>query len=398
MAVKQTDASKKTAEYGGFRSEGRRHEEGTIWFPLDNIGKIFPAIQGRRYSTLFRLAVVLDHPIKISALEKALKRVMLRFPYFQVELRPGVFWYFLERLENPPEIMADGRSPCTRYSLKKKGAYLLRVRAYQRRLSVEFCHALTDGTGGTMFLRSLVTEYFRQCGTEISDWLDIANPDDRPEPGEFRDANQVIGVEQYPAPPARSSAFHIGGQLIPVFDYRIITGLVPLSALREKARENGASVTEYISAALFWAFQEHIDSLPPRRRRKAKLKPLRILVPVNMRPFYPTQTRRNFFTYIDPEIDLRLGSYDFSEIVQRVHNYMQVERSHKSLNRHLSRNVSSERSWYVRIIPLWIKDLVLKAVYRHSGDGKNSTSFSNLGGLVLPDEVSKHVQWAEFIP
>ena len=366
--------------------------------PLDNAAKIFPAIQGTRYSTLFRLTAVLDHPIRIAELESALQRVMQRYPYFQVELRRGVFWYYLERLDTPPRVMADGRSPCTRYQVHAHGAYLMRVRAYRRRIAVEFCHVLTDGTGGALFLRSLVTEYFRQCGTDIADWLDIPNPDDPPQPGEFRDANQIVGIEEFPPPVSRGPAFHVSGQMVPRHEYVVYSGLFRTSELLEHSRAMGATITEYLTAALFYAYQEYIEDQSPEVSRRWKKRPVRILLPVNLRPFYPTVTRRNFFVFVDPEIDLRLGHYDFPELVQRVHAYQQVEVNRKSLNRHLSRNVASERNWFVRPIPLILKDLILKIAYRMSAERINTTSFSNIGRMIFPAEVDPHVQWTEFIP
>ncbi len=385
-------------EYDGFCSAGGRHEEGVNWFPLDNAAKIFPSIQGAKYTTLFRLAVVLDHPVKIESLQRALDRVMQRYPYFLVEVRRGIFWYYLERLDGRIKIGPDGRSPCMRYHLHVKGAYLLRVRVYRRRIAVEFCHALTDGVGASFFLRSLVCEYFRQCGTEISDWMDIPNPDDHPEPGEFRDANQIMGLEKLPYPVPRSAAYHVKGQLIPKHEYKIITGLIPLDQIQAVAHGKGASVTEYLTAVLFWSLQDWIDSQPAWRQKKWKRLPLRVLIPVNMRPYYPSRTRRNFFLFVDPEIDLRLGSYDFEEILERVHSYMRLERTKKSLNRHLARNVGGERSWYVRIMPLFLKDIVIKIIYHFTGDRRNTTSFSSLGKLKFPPEVSSHIDWAEFIP
>ncbi|AFG36474.1 hypothetical protein [Spirochaeta africana] len=389
---------KQPLEFRGFRHHSGRHQEGSVWMPLDNAAKIFPAIQGTRYSTLFRLAVVLDHPVRLPQLQAALQRVMRRYPYFQVELRRGFFWYYLERLEEAPQVMADGRSPCTRYNVHRPGAYLLRVRAWQHRLAVEFCHVLTDGSGGAMFLRSLVTEYFRQCGTDISDWLDIPNPDTVPQPGEFQDANQIIGIEEFPPPVTRGAAFHVSGQMVPRHEYLVYSGLVSVAELLQHSRKLGVTITEYLTAALFWAYQEYIDDQPPAQARRWKKRPLRILLPVNLRPFYPTNTRRNFFVFVDPEIDLRLGRYDFAELAQRIHAYMQIEVSRKNLNRHLSRNVGSERNWFIRLIPLYLKDLILKVVYRTSAERINSTSLSNLGRLQFPAEVEPHIRWAEFIP
>ena len=49
----------------------------------------------------------------------------------------------------------------------------------------------------------------------------------------------------------------------------------------------------------------------PRRSRR---KPVKVLLPVNLRTLFPSRSLRNFASYITPEIDPRTGDYTFSEI------------------------------------------------------------------------------------
>ena len=43
---------------------------------------------------------------------------------------------------------------------------------------------------------------------------------------------------------------------------------------------------------------------------------MRIEVPVNMRNKLPSRTMRNFSLFVLPEIDVRLGTYTFEEILK----------------------------------------------------------------------------------
>ena len=63
----------------------------------------------------------------------------------------------------------------------------LRVVYYQNRVSVEFFHILTDGTGANIFLRTLLREYLRLLGHQIPATEGVFDASESPEPKEWRD-------------------------------------------------------------------------------------------------------------------------------------------------------------------------------------------------------------------
>lgn len=89
------------------------------WFRLDNAGILFPGQNTRNWSNLFRFSIELKEEIDPEILKKALENIMPRFPAFNVRLRMGLFWYYLER--NPlksPIVSHDVKNPCYRMSFK----------------------------------------------------------------------------------------------------------------------------------------------------------------------------------------------------------------------------------------------------------------------------------------
>lgn len=80
-----------------------------------------------------------------------------------------------------------------------------------------------------------------------------------------------------------------------------------------------------------------------------------------------------------PEIDLRLGIYTFEEILKNVHHYMQARSDVKQITRFMSSNVSHEKQLVIRVLPLFIKRLVISAVYRGLGSKRCSGIITNLG-------------------
>ena len=60
-------------------------------------------------------------------------------------------------------------------------------------------------------------------------------------------------------------------------------------------------------------------------------------------------------------------------------------------------NVRSERSIAVKVMPLFIKNIVMKAIFDSVGERKSFLSVSNLGAVKLPAEMAAYVQRMDFI-
>jgi NRPS condensation-like uncharacterized protein len=63
----------------------------------------------------------------------------------------------------------------------------------------------------------------------------------------------------------------------------------------------------------------------------------------------------------------------------------------------IATNVNSERLMAVRIMPLFLKNLIMKAVFKTVGERKSCLSLSNLGAVKLPEEMKPYVQRFDFI-
>ena len=65
-----------------------------IWRRLDNSAKIFPLSTGKKYSTVFRLSVLLKENIKPDILQEALNETLEKYPPFKVKIKKGFFWHY----------------------------------------------------------------------------------------------------------------------------------------------------------------------------------------------------------------------------------------------------------------------------------------------------------------
>ncbi len=375
----------------------RRQPHDGNWYKLDNAGKIYPAILSKRITSLFRLSLTLKNPINIDLLEQANNRVIQRFPYFQVSLKRGFFWYYLDTNPRFPKIEGDSVYPCMKMPIKKKRMFLFRIRAYKCRIAVEFSHILTDGTGASIYLKTLAAEYLRLSGLPVPSRKDLGvfSLEESPEEEENKDAFKEYFNPRLPKPSKGTKAYHLPWKLIPKGRYYITTGILPAGRVREAAKKTGVSISEFFIAVLIKSFQDYIASSP---RRNRKIKPIRMNVPVNLRNIYPSGTLRNFFLSVEPWIDPRLGEYSLEEIASKVHHYMQYEVDRRFLNQQITRNVKGELNIVNRLLPLFLKDMVLPVVYRLMGENNYTSGFSNLGRIVLPGEMAQHIERFDFYP
>ncbi|MDO4572984.1 MAG: alcohol acetyltransferase, partial [Clostridia bacterium] len=345
----------------------RRH---TAWMKLDNAALIYPATMNRNWTALFRLSATLREPVDADVLERAFVRALGRCPSLSVRLRRGAFWFYLEHSAGAPPIEQDVGNPCVRMRLKDNGGYGIRVRYYQNRIAVEFFHVLTDGTGGLVFLKTLVAEYLRlKYGADIPCSEDILDCGAEPAPEELEDSfYRYSGSETQSR--REDKAYHISGTDEADGFIHITTGELDAEQLRGMAREKGVSLTEYLTAVLLLS----VDAIQRRRvPLRRHYRPVKVCVPVNLRRFFPSRTLRNFSSYVNPGIQPRLGSYDFDETLKVVHHFMAMETTDKLLGAKFTTNVRTEQNPMLRIMPLFIKNAAMKLVYAQVGDAVSST-------------------------
>ena len=364
------------------------------WMRLDNAAKIYPAAKRRGWTNYFRLSVTLKEPVDVQVLRAALDVTVRRFPSIAVRLRRGAFWYYLEEIEKAPPIEEDKSYPLVHVPFDDVRKCAFRVLVYHSRIAVEFFHAVTDGTGGLIFLKTLVAEYLCQkYGISIPAEDGVLGRLEDPDPEELEDSFLRYAGD-ITASRSEQTAYHLSGTPEPDGFLNLTTLMLPVAAVKEKARAFGASITEFIAAVMMKAICDLQAEQVPRRMRR---KPVKVLLPVNLRGLFPSRTLRNFASYVTPEIDPRLGEYSLSEICKIVHYRMGLENDPRMMAAKIATNVASERSPVLRVMPLFIKNLAMKAVFDLVGECKSCLCLSNLGAVRLPQAMVPYVARMDFI-
>lgn len=364
------------------------------WLRLDNAAKIYPAAQRQNWSSTFRLSATLTETVDTVILQSALDVTVRRFPSIAARLRRGIFWYYLQQIKHAPPIREESSYPLSEMSRRDIRQCAFRVIAYKNRIAIEFFHSLTDGNGALVFLKSLIAEYLQQkYGIHVTADNGVLGRLEEPSEAELEDSFQKYsGAMQ--SGRRENNAWRLSG--VPEKDGQLhITCLqIPVQAALQKAHEHHVTLTTFLCAVMMQALQElQKETVPDPKRRK----PIKVLIPVNLRNLFPSRSLRNFAMYTTPEILPRLGEYTFDEICQVVHHWIGQEATAKQMSMKIAANVSSERLFAVKIMPLFIKNMVLKAVFDAVGERKSCLCMSNLGAVTLPEEMRPYVQRMDFI-
>lgn len=373
---------------------GKKYDNPLRWLRLDNAAKLYPAVRRRDWSNIFRQSVTLTEDVDTQVLKSALEVVVKRFPSIAARLRKGLFWYYLQQVESAPELRQEYSYPLVYMSNAEMRQCAFRVIVYRNRIAVEFFHALTDGTGALIFLKNLVAEYLEQkYAIQIPLEYGILDRKAQPTEEELEDCF-VKNAGPVPASRKATDAWQLYG------DSRW-DGFLDVTCFRLSVQETlalahqyGVTLTVFISAVMMQALLNLQKEKTPNVKRQKRIK---LLIPINLRQLFPSNTLRNFSMFTIPELDPRLGEYSFEEICKVIYHKMGTEFTVKYMSSVIATNVSNEKNPVVRLIPLPIKNAVMKAVFDSVGEIKSCLSLSNMGQVKLPEQMKPYIQRFDFI-
>jgi len=363
------------------------------WYRLDTAALIFPAIARRDWSNAFRLSVCLKDDIDIKILQRAADSLKPRFPSFYVTLHRGFFWYYLEESSSPVQIREDYAYPLTFMSSRELKRNCVRILVFKNRIAAEFFHAVTDGYGGCAYLANLTARYLElKEGVSIPSEGIIRDLSDAPTQEELEDsflknaAKAAAGRDEAPSFRLRGSREERGFKTL-------TTGIADTSALMDAAHRYGVTLTALLAAVMAESIIAIQNETVPLRRRR----PVMITLPVDMRRLYKSRTLRNFTLVINAGVDPRYGEYSLEELCQSIHHQIRTKVTPQNMAGMIAANVQPQQIVPLRLAPVFLKNLVMDAVYRKSGERGGCINISNITSLQLPEEMLPFIERMEFI-
>lgn len=360
------------------------------WYKLDNAAKLFPATTQGMNTSVFRVSMILDDEINEHVLQTALDKISKRFPTLLVKLSSGVFWNFLNENEERLLVTQEEKSPCSQFERRGGSRHLIRVLYFKNKISVEIFHALTDGVGCVEFIKTLVYQYLQLQGHNIDSQGLILLPDDKPIKYEIEDSFGQYFKYSKSKRIKMEKAFRIMGTLFEPNGNNVIHGTVDAQKLNAIAKKSGSTISAYLVAVLIFSIYSEM------MKYGVYDEPIKICIPINLRGIFPSKSLRNFVTtiHVGQKID---ENTTFEEIVNNTNIQIKEETQKENLHQIVSANVRLEQMLSTRFIPLFIKNIGIKLVSKRVAENVKSMTFSNLGRILLPDDMARHISCVEAV-
>ena len=376
---KRDRQEKKEKKHGSYFSE-----RDIKWDRLDNTANLFPVIAGEDMTNVYRISVTLKEEINPQKLQEALDITLPKFSGFNVRLRQGVFWYYFEENgKRAPRVRREDDYPCRFIVQNKNRSYMFRVTYYNCRINLEVFHVLTDGMGGINFLKELTYQYLRLVHPELKQKV---KDELSSETSLNREDSFLKNYKKSHAKGYKSEKAHlIKGEKLKKGEFGVMHGYMSVSKLKEVSHKYGVSINEFLVAAVTYSiYTEDMHAMPGKR-------PIRIAVPVNLRPYFNSITTKNFFVMVSAEYAPQKEEETFEEVLRIVKESLRGQISKEHLEELFSYNVSNEKHLIARAVPLFLKNIAMKYVYTISALA-NTMTVSNIGNIKVGEEYASYIE------
>ena len=365
------------------KQERRRKNADIRWDKLDNTAHLFPVIAGEALSNVYRISVVLKEEIQQEILQVALDIVLPKFDGFNIRLRQGVFWYYFEENGKPaPQVTEETGYPCQFIVQNKNNSYMFRVSYYMCRINLEVFHVMTDGMGGTNFLKELTYQYLRLAHPELSEKYGdkLCSDTSLNREDSFLRNYKTGNANSY----KKQKAFLIKGEKLRTGEFGVMHGYINIPELKKVCQQYKVSINEYLVSAYIWSvYTECMHGAPGKM-------PIRVAVPVNLRPYFNSITTKNFFTVVSAEFEVIKENYTFEEVLSIVSESLHAQINKEHLEELFSYNVSNEKYLIARAVPLIIKKLAIIYVYTNAALA-NTATVTNIGNVSVVEEYKPYI-------
>jgi len=349
------------------------------WLRLDNAASIYPSATNKEWNFVYRISATLKDVVKPSLLQTALDNVLARFPSFNVKLKHGFFWNYFERQFNRLLIEKEKTFPCQKFDLNDDNSFLIRVLYDDYRISLEIFHGIADGRGSLMFFNSLLARYIELNGAKIENYVGCYSHLDLPSNEEVEDSFFKYATKEKIKREKERPAYKIKGNLMPAGMVNSVEGEMSVLKVKEVAKSYGVNVSVFLASVVGYCVY---------KRSKNSKKPTRISVPIDLRTRFESKTLRNFSSYINVEVKGK--DLTFEQVIEIFKaEFNKVD--NRMLQANINANVGLQKNIFIKLIPLFIKNFILKTCFNYFGENYQTLAFSNIGKVDVPEEFDQYI-------
>ena len=354
------------------------------WRSLDNAAKLFSAASSPKDTRVFRFYCELKEEVKEEILQEALNQTIQKYPVFLSVMRKGLFWHYLEKSELRPVVREEYKEPCSSLYVRDKKTLLFEVTYYKKRINFEVFHALPDGTGATEFLRELVKNYLYLIHEEDLEPVELSNQYLTVKDQEDDSFSRYYDPDFPRKKKKKIRAVQIkkGGKGYE--ELQINEASMSVKELLGIAREKKVSMSVLLTAAFICAIHEEMS-------RMQEKKPVILMVPVNLRKIFPSDSMLNFFGYIEPGYQFGGGKDSFEDVLEAVKLYFQENLSKEHMAGRMNELIAIEKHKILKWAPLELKNRCIRAGAKMA-EQEVTAVLSNMSVVKMPEDYAQYIE------
>ena len=364
------------------KEENVKREE--KWYRLDNAATIIPSSIKGADTRVFRIVCELNEEVQPEKLQEALDRAVREFPYLNVALRKGLFWYYLDPVRDRAVVEQEHLPVCSPLYFQGRRNLLYRVNYYGKRINLEMFHVLSDGTGAFGFLERILEFYLSDVhGFTLEKASDRSSAGEKEDDAFRRFYDAAEKEEDQLGSITGTKAYQLNGIKDESLHTHVAEILVNAGDFVRKAHEYNTTAGILATALYIQAIAEEMPTADLDR-------PIVISVPVNLRQYFPSETARNFFCTILTQYDARGYDGKLESILPAVTESFSAQLTEEHLRKVMNSYTSLTRNPFLRVFPILIKDVTIRGFNRQAKKGVTG-SMSNVGRMKLQKEMAPYI-------
>lgn len=354
--------------------------------PVDNSSILFFSLLKKTHANSYRFTMTLTEEVDPETLQQAVDRVYRRFPTIIAGFIPGFFHYFQFPAQQPPQVQPD--PGCLR-TMSREELHKCAYRVYYKAntVSIEAFHALTDGYGAIASFTTLMAEYLRlKHGISIPAVETVRDLEDLPSEEEASDDYLVHQAGKPLHLPSRY-AYQLPGT--PNEQWQVLNTTIeyPAHRILEAAHRLGVSANTLLSGVMASTVMEI-----QKKHNAGTIRPVRIMVPIDLRRFFGSRTFRNFIWYALPTMEPHEDTLPMASLLKSFQTQLKEQAQGKRLASIIAYNVRTQMNVFFRFLPRALKYAVMRLAYRYFGESNSSLTMTNLGNVKLPEAMAPYVK------
>ena len=348
------------------------------WYKLDNVGILYASITKKNSPNVFRYSVEIKDNIDKNILQESLNDTLEIYPNFNVNLKKGFFWYYLQETNKIPKVTIENLPICHNI-YNNEDDHLFRLSYYKNKINFEICHILSDGRGSIEFFKLLINNYISlkykikdfHIITKSSRLEKVEDSFDKYYQKKIYKNNNKLKIYNYKGKKMKNQTLFMECHM----DVNKVLSL---------AHQYKTTLTSLLVSILILSFKEELST-------KDLNKTIKIEIPVDLRRYFNSKSSKNFFGLAYVFYKFNNKDDTLEDIISKVNKQFKEKINLDEISKRTNQMVGFTKNVFCRFVPISIKNIVLSIIYKKSIK-MSTTCLSNIGKIEFNDKISKYIQ------